>query len=279
MYIREQHGDSPLTIRTLTEMAEREGWSLDARLSFLDGQDLHDRIVRGASIPGPEDMCINLAIEHEDEWEVVTITGPACGRELSPGAEDCPKPSYEELARTCVEEFYEEFGDLNQFPEDRDALRNVFVEDFTDTVICYIENGREDDIKALGEIPKPMIDGFFAYAYAPLVAFALLDEQRKRELVGRAQSCSPRWRAYPWMESQASSSAWRPFGPCIGQSCGSEPRHGQPLTGQGFTAAPRGPLGCVGVEWPGCGSTAPELAVSAAPPPPRRSRRHRSRPG
>lgn len=75
MDICEQPGDRPLTIRTLTEIAEREGWSLDARLTFLDSEDECERIVRGARyMPGnfgPEDMRIDLDIEHEDEWEVV----------------------------------------------------------------------------------------------------------------------------------------------------------------------------------------------------------------
>ena len=53
MELCEEHGDRPITIRTLTEIAEREGWSLDTRLSVEDVETEEKFFARGVSImPG-----------------------------------------------------------------------------------------------------------------------------------------------------------------------------------------------------------------------------------
>lgn len=75
MELCEEHGDRPITIRTLTEIAEREGWSLDTRLSVEDVETEEKFFARGVSIMpgrfGDEDWTFDLHFVHEDEWELV----------------------------------------------------------------------------------------------------------------------------------------------------------------------------------------------------------------
>lgn len=71
-------GDEPITIRSLVEIAEREGWDLDTRLAFFDPSLEDEQIVRGAArVPGvfgDGDLRIDLDLVPEQDWEVVAGT-------------------------------------------------------------------------------------------------------------------------------------------------------------------------------------------------------------
>lgn len=83
MRITEKHGDEPITLRALVEIAENAGWDFDTRLTFFDCALEVERIVRGvACVPGafgPGDQRIEFNTEHQRKWKAEPNAGEMIG--------------------------------------------------------------------------------------------------------------------------------------------------------------------------------------------------------
>ena len=78
----ESHGDSPVTIRMLVEMAQWHGWSLDTPISFEPDPEVEEQwFVRGVrlipSAHSKDVWMIELDALPEHEWERVEAASEA----------------------------------------------------------------------------------------------------------------------------------------------------------------------------------------------------------
>lgn len=64
-------GQEPLTIRYLSLLAEREGWDLDAPITYQDPEEGWYFVARGAQLSEVslgEHRAVDLDFHHEDNW-------------------------------------------------------------------------------------------------------------------------------------------------------------------------------------------------------------------